>query len=242
MSNQKEVITLIKAIAGQANILTIPRIFIDLTGDIKSALFLSQCLYWSDKSSDEEGYFYKSYREWEQEICLTRREVDRSRKVIERVLTTKRKRAKGSPTLHYKIDMAALQKWILTNGIVQNVQNEMYESAKTLTETTTETTSRESSQSASNNSLYPLARALAEVTGLSFEVNKGRLFRDAKVLAKDDRVTPAKIKKDYSRGGAYYKHDWRGQKGDRPSLGVIRETVCMWDEQEETITVNLKER
>jgi len=37
MSNQKTVFATIKALVGQANILTIPRVFIDLTGAIEYA-------------------------------------------------------------------------------------------------------------------------------------------------------------------------------------------------------------
>jgi hypothetical protein len=81
-NNLHLVIDLIRGIAGQANVLTIPRLFIDLTGDIKSALFLSQCIYWSDRSTIGDGWFYKSYAEWTQETGLTFYEIKRIKKVL----------------------------------------------------------------------------------------------------------------------------------------------------------------
>ncbi|MFH1076549.1 MAG: hypothetical protein V1753_06885, partial [Pseudomonadota bacterium] len=63
MSNQKDIFNLIKALAGQANILTIPRAFIKFTGSVEAALLLSQIIYWGDRNPRGK-WFYKSYREW----------------------------------------------------------------------------------------------------------------------------------------------------------------------------------
>lgn len=93
--------------------------------------------------------------------------------------------------------------------------------------------------------LFAMAFILSEITGMSLQPNKGRLFKAAKTLYKDDRVTPDKILQDYSPGGAWYQYDWRGRKGERPTLGNITMTVCSWDDlaaAENTIQINLKER
>ena len=111
MSNQKEVINLIKSISGQANVLTIPRIFIDITGDHLSALFLSQCVYWSDKGKNE--WFYKSDREWEEELALSAYQVRRIRNNLSEFLETKIKKAGGAPTTHYRIRFVHLSKSIV---------------------------------------------------------------------------------------------------------------------------------
>jgi len=164
MSNQHAITQLIKEISGQANVIVIPRIFIRMTGDIKAALFLSQCVYWSDKTNRADGYFYKTASEWEEEIGLTRRELDKVRKTTSKFIDTKLIKANGDPTTHYKADIAAITDWIVTfyagsespilgfsndesvvpictkapKRYVQKRQNDMYKSAKTLTEITTD--------------------------------------------------------------------------------------------------------
>lgn len=80
-------------------------------------------------------------------------------------------------------------------------------------------------KSSDNSNLYPIAEALADVTGMSLPANKPRIFAEAKLIAKDSRITPEIIKRDYSTGGDWYKYDWRGQKGQKPTLSQIRETM-----------------
>jgi hypothetical protein len=75
MSNQDDLTNLIKAISGQANILTIPRVYVAFTKSHRSALFLSQCVYWSDRTSNSEGWFYKSFRQWKDELGLNQHAV-----------------------------------------------------------------------------------------------------------------------------------------------------------------------
>lgn len=69
--------------------------------------------------------------------------------------------------------------------------------------------------------LFQIAQALAHVTGLDFEKNKGRLFREAKTYGVGDI---AQIQRDYSRDGPWYCFDWRGKRGEHPTLIQIRET------------------
>ena len=66
--DQQQVYALIAQFSGQANILTIPRLFIDWTGDHLTALLLSQIIYWSSRTNDPDGWFYKSAKEWEEEL------------------------------------------------------------------------------------------------------------------------------------------------------------------------------
>jgi hypothetical protein len=163
-SNREAVKALIQSIAGQANILAIPRVFITLTKDIKAALLLSQIVYWSDKGRD--GWFYKSMAEWHDELSLTRRELERALTILEPWVTTRLARANSAPTTHYRVDMDRLTADLLallqsrpeaapgpgpspicTKGANRNVQkgqNDLHETdksdlrkrGKTLTETT----------------------------------------------------------------------------------------------------------
>ncbi len=148
MSKRDYVIELIKTMTGQTNILTIPRMFIDLVGgDIITALFLSQCIYWSSKKDD--GWFYKSSAEWREELSLSYYQIKRSSKALSRVLQTKVHKANGTPTVHYKVDFEVLKEWILEfleNGYLKNSKNEIQKTKESLTEITTEITTNTSAQ------------------------------------------------------------------------------------------------
>lgn len=108
MNNQQALFALIRQAAGQANVLTIPRVFITLSGSIPSALFLSQVIYWSDRSGRADGWFYKTTRDWQEEIALSRREVEAARAALKGIIETKVMKANGVPTLHYRVNIPAL--------------------------------------------------------------------------------------------------------------------------------------
>jgi len=112
MSNQREIFQVIKSLTGQANILTIPRVFIDFTGTVEAAMVLSQIIYWSDRAS--HGWFYKSYPEWKEELALSEYHVHKAVKGLQGkgILRTRVMRANGSPTLHYLLDVEAFTKAI----------------------------------------------------------------------------------------------------------------------------------
>jgi hypothetical protein len=115
MNNQQTVISFIKSISGQKSILTIPRVFIELTNDIEAALFLSQCIYWSDKTTRTDGYFYKTFDEWEEETTLTRFKVRACLKKCAGIIETKKIMANGSMTFHYHVSFDKLYNLIETN-------------------------------------------------------------------------------------------------------------------------------
>ena len=196
MSNQTYIISLIKSMSGQANILTIPRIYIDITdGDHLAALFLSQCIYWSDKGSKE--WFYKSDREWEEELGLSHSQVSRIRKKLDPILKTKVKRANGAPTTHYMIDFRILTNLInekLTNGLIRNSLMDIEESDKSLTDSTSENI-----QENTINSPASLSAAFWSASGIPEPAfgSKGHtdwmegLERLAKIKATPDEVTAA---------------------------------------------------
>jgi hypothetical protein len=80
-------------------------------------------------------------------------------------------------------------------------------------------------------SLEPLASALAEVCHMDFKPNKGRLFREAKLLSDaTPPATPDLLREHYNgRSDCFWrKSDWRGQKGQDPSPDAIRTTWGQW--------------
>lgn len=115
--DQQMVFELIKKLTGQSYIYTIPREFIvKLDGDVCAALFLSQLIYWSDKGYDD--WIYKSYADWESELCLKRDKVMAIRAKLERMglIHTKLKKVNGSPTVHYLIDSDAICRWLMAKS------------------------------------------------------------------------------------------------------------------------------
>jgi len=117
MSYQRSIFDLIARLSGTSNILAVPRMFCEMTGSLESGVLLSQIVYWADKGSDPDGWFYKSYVEWYQDSFLSEYQVRKGVKAFEKagLLETKLKKVQGSPTLHYRINKAVFSEWILKN-------------------------------------------------------------------------------------------------------------------------------
>ncbi len=120
MSVREQIIDLIQESQGEVIVLGVPKALVDfLHGDHRAAILLNQMLYWADRTDDPEGWFYKSYPEWEKELGLSayqvRRRVDDLLKPVG-VEVKKRKGRLPSPTLHYRVQVekltAALREWL----------------------------------------------------------------------------------------------------------------------------------
>lgn len=145
MSNYNNIREFVKKVSGQDSIVTIPKIYIEFAGDLTTAVILNQLVYWSDKTKRKDGYFYKSYKDWEDEVCLTQRQVKYSIEKLKKkgLVKTKLKRANGAPTIHYNLDYDKLLESIITkchNPLSQNVTNHYDKMSQTLTESTTKST------------------------------------------------------------------------------------------------------
>lgn len=143
-NNQKKLFNLISELSGQANILTVPKVYIRAMGSIDGGLLLSQMIYWSDKGKREDGYFYKTYAEWEDETTLSKYEVSKNVAIMVSAgfLQTIIKKANGAPTVHYKFSFDEFQQWIvkkLDNGIDSFLTNDDEKTSQSLTETYSET-------------------------------------------------------------------------------------------------------
>jgi hypothetical protein len=149
MSYQRDIFDLVARLSGTGNILAVPRMFCEMTGSLESGVLLSQIIYWADKGSDPDGWFYKSYAEWYQDSFLSEYQVRKGVKAFEKagLLETKLKKVQGSPTLHYRIKKREFSEWILKNLGFETVKpkDELPnpQCPSIYTETTAETTSRE---------------------------------------------------------------------------------------------------
>jgi hypothetical protein len=164
-----EILSLIKEISGQQSMLVLPRLLIDITLDIKSALLLSQLIYWSDRTADRSGWIYKSHKDWQTELGLNRYFLDKARDRLIQLglIEVKIKKANGSPTMHFRVKGDVLGKTLnsllratepdktkcrnLANGNARVWQNKMSKFSKSLTETTTEITTQTDIEDINNN-------------------------------------------------------------------------------------------
>lgn len=145
MSNYSKIRDIIRRMSGQENVFTVPKIYVEFTGDITTAILLNQIVFLSDKSKRTDGFFYKTYDEWYEEVRLTKRQVSYSVKKLKELglVETKLKRANGAPTVHYKLDYDKLLDSIVTKchyPSEQNVTIHCDKMSQSLTETTTENT------------------------------------------------------------------------------------------------------
>jgi hypothetical protein len=142
----QQVKAMIKQFTGQANTLVIPRVFIDLTGDHLAALLLSQILYWSDKTDNPDGWFYKTADEWQAEIGMSGYQVRRAATILAKFgVVTEVHKVKTTPKMHYRIDMSLFTDLILKfleNQEVSNSRNYTLENQETSKSMESEETSK----------------------------------------------------------------------------------------------------
>tara|TARA_R110001583_G_scaffold18501_5_gene73582 strand:- start:2573 stop:3589 length:1017 start_codon:yes stop_codon:yes gene_type:complete len=146
------------------------RTFVDLGVGITGALMLSQCVYWSTRTKDDQGWFYKTQTEWTDETGMTRREQETARKkLVSKGYIEEVRRGVPCKT-YYRLDREALEVALMqvaqkrhssmaesANQECTNTPSSMAESAKqdcteapdsdggkrpTITEITTETTAQ----------------------------------------------------------------------------------------------------
>lgn len=68
-------------------------------------------------------------------------------------------------------------------------------------------------------STFELAQALATVTKTDFEMNKGRMLKEAKTFKEH---TPSEIIGFFGPGSAWYRIDWRGKQGQPPTVAQVK--------------------
>jgi hypothetical protein len=116
MSNQ--VFEIVQAMSGQGNCVTIPGPYLDFfAGDRQQhllAAILNQLVFWSGKSSLENGWFYKEHAAIAREVRAKDGDVARKAiyKIIELylpgVIEEDTRKVNGTPKKHYRIDESAL--------------------------------------------------------------------------------------------------------------------------------------
>lgn len=104
------------------------RHYVGLGCGINGALMLSQMIYWSKRTKDRNGYFYKTQDEWEQETGLTRWEQETARKKL-RELGFVSEHKHGVPCkVHFRVEHDCIYKALIQYAEKQ--QSSMLESHK----------------------------------------------------------------------------------------------------------------
>src|SRR5712671_5466944 len=101
----KEIIALF---SGQQASFTTPKLYVQFTGSQSLGLVLNQIIHYSNKSTAcKNGWFYKDYAEWLDEIFIPERTLRRKFFILEQkgLIETKIKKIKGLNTLHLRPNM-----------------------------------------------------------------------------------------------------------------------------------------
>ena len=89
---------------------------------ITGALMLGQAIYWAKRTSDSDGWFYKTIGEWEEETGLTRREQETAKKNLKGILNTE---LRGIPArLYFKINWLVLEKSLNDHSLAESAKQE----------------------------------------------------------------------------------------------------------------------
>lgn len=99
------------------------RCFISLGAGVTGAVFMSQAVYWTRRTNDPDGWFYKSQMDWEEETGLKRGEQEKARKMLVSVGVLE-ERKKGLPAkLFYRVNEAKLTTMIAGTVSTQTVED-----------------------------------------------------------------------------------------------------------------------
>ena len=164
MSNQTDLINYIKYTSGQSRILSVPRIYVEITGSHRAGLFLSQCIFWSDRSYLSDGWFYKSFKHWKEELILNQHAVETCVNRLSKLdlIETKLDMAAGANVTHYRVNFESLRNLIVlavsANSVLagsdKTVLAENYKTS--IAKTTTKTTTKDEKPSSDSSVVIPI--------------------------------------------------------------------------------------
>lgn len=102
------------------------RAFVSLGAGITGALMLSQAIYWSKRTDNPDGWFYKTMEEWASETGMSRSEQENARKKLVSAGVLEEMK-KGVPCrLFYRVNMDAIR----TNLIAEDPHSSLQHSRK----------------------------------------------------------------------------------------------------------------
>lgn len=120
-SNYQTIAALIEETTGQKGWVT--GALVKVAGDGNAGLLLDRVVWWSDKSSRQDGFFWKSAQEWELELGFSYATLTTAAKrlVNAGLITRMVKKANGIPTTHYRAEME-----VIRQAIIEEYRNSGY--------------------------------------------------------------------------------------------------------------------
>lgn len=88
---------------------------VDLGIGITGALMLGQALYWSRRTNDPDGWFYKTAIEWEDETRLTRFEQEGARRRLREAGFIEEEKRGVPCKLHYRVNLPKLEAALISS-------------------------------------------------------------------------------------------------------------------------------
>lgn len=124
------------------------RVFVTLTGSVTAAVLLSQAVYWSRRTGENGGWFWKTAVDWTEETGLSRREQETARAIL-RELGIWQEEKRGIPArLWFFLDVPALETVLRETSMAENAKQAWRETPNrhggnrhSISEITTEITS-----------------------------------------------------------------------------------------------------
>ncbi len=146
-----------------------------ILGGIEEAVYFQQLYYWKDRGCREDGYIYKTKKEIEEETTLTRYQQDRIRTKLKSmgILEEKLIKANGSPTIHYKLNIEAVQ------NLLMEKQETYYSNSKKLTIPLTENTT----ENTIHNNIHIVGKANEWVFASKLKEMKEANRKDLQIIA-----------------------------------------------------------
>jgi hypothetical protein len=100
------------------------RVFVTVTGSVTAAVLLSQAVYWSRRTGENGGWWWKTAADWTEETGLTRREQETARAIL-RELGFWQEEKRGIPArLWFFLDVPALERALRETSMAESAKLE----------------------------------------------------------------------------------------------------------------------
>lgn len=185
------------------------RAFVQLGTGITGALMLSQAVYWSNRISDDTGWFYKTQSEWEDETGLTRREQEGARARLMGIGVLIEERRGVPAQLYFRVDFDALEAILGTHQTanldctkppIKNARNRQTSMAKTAKQVRTKAPNKSAPNRQSN-----IRKTTTETTTETTHIAEGADATPAPMLVTDSQGTVHEIPGDLRYPGPQTK-------------------------------------
>jgi len=225
---QNQIFQTIKSFAGEKNILAIPKSFIRFCDEnLYTGLFLSQIIYLSDKGSREDGFIYKSNKEWKKDYFLSDYAIRQAKKYLEdkEIIETKLIKANGAPTTHYKLKKQKFTELFMeflqdeegpSNGFVEiNETSDSMETSKSTNGFDTDNPSHNMESLKSTNGIVESNETLTEITT---EINNNK---------NNKKSNFQKIKKSFKKSFATNPNSFQLEKIKEHMISGLSEQLIL---------------